>query len=309
MKKVILVGGFPGSGKSSYIKNLVNEGYVNLNRDTIGSTEKLMIDYKYHLANGTEKLVLDNTYPTVESRKELIQLAHKYGYKIEAWFMSTSIEDAQVNIATRMYQRYGKLLMPEDIRNSKDPNMFPPAVIFKYKKEYQKPGAIEGFDNIIELKFKRNPYTYTNKAIILDYDGTLRDTISGDKFPVTPDDIKILPNRIETLKKYLAAGYILLGVSNQSGVAKGKLTKEMAVKCFEKTNELLGINIDVRFCPHSIPPIVCYCRKPMPGLGIQFVEEYKLNPADCIMVGDMTTDKTFSQRCGFKFMDQDEFFK
>ena len=51
------------------------------------------------------------------------------------------------------------------------------------------------------------------------------------------------------------------------------------------------------------------CFKPMPGMGAEFIEKYKLNPSECIMVGDMTSDKTFAKRCGFQFMDAEEFFK
>jgi histidinol phosphatase-like enzyme len=58
-----------------------------------------------------------------------------------------------------------------------------------------------------------------------------------------------------------------------------------------------------------VPPITCYCRKPAPGMGAYFIEKYKLNPAKCIMVGDMGSDKTFAARCGFQYADASEFFK
>jgi HAD superfamily hydrolase (TIGR01662 family) len=306
---IVLITGFPASGKSSQVKALVDQGYMNLNRDEIGGSIDNLHSYADGYMSHGMKLVLDNTYGTKESRASIIKIAKSHGYKIECWVMSTSIEDAQVNAITRQIQRYGKLFMPEDFKGIKDPNMFPPAALFTYKKSYEKPTLSEGFDSIVDIKFKRNPSVYKNKALILDYDGTLRETISGEKFPTKPSDVRILPGRIEKLKEYQAKGYNLLGISNQSGVSKGKLSQQDAIDCFNKTNELLGLFIEVHFCPHSVPPIVCYCRKPMPGLGIMLVEKYKLNPADTIYVGDMTTDKTFAARCGFKFINQDEFFK
>ena len=66
---------------------------------------------------------------------------------------------------------------------------------------------------------------------------------------------------------------------------------------------------DYKYCPHKAGPTNCYCRKPMPGLGVEFIEKYGLDPSRCIMVGDMTSDKTFAKRCGFQYMDQAEFFK
>ena len=220
------------------------------------------------------------------------------------------MEDSSVNAVTRMIKRHGKLFRTaDDYKNCKDPNMFPPAVLFKGRKELIKPTKTEGFSDVITIKFKRQHNGYTNKAILLDYDGTLRDTKSGSIYPTNVDDIFILPGRIEKLKEYIAKGYILLGVSNQSGVAKGALTYERAKECFDKTNQLLGLDIDVSFCPHSVPPIVCYCRKPGVGHGVEFIEKYKLDPSQCIMVGDMKTDETFAKRCGFKYQEASEFFR
>lgn len=66
---------------------------------------------------------------------------------------------------------------------------------------------------------------------------------------------------------------------------------------------------EILYCPHKVPPITCYCRKPGPGMGVELIFKYKLDPRKCVYVGDMTTDKTFAARCGFKFEDHTEFFK
>lgn len=311
-KKVILITGFPGSGKSSYTQDLVDKGYVNLNRDKLGSTEKVLDQLGGLLSNVSvvDKIVLDNTYGTKESRAEVIRIAKICNADVECWEMDTSMEDSQFNAVQRQIERTGKLMGPEDFKLTKDVNLFAPVVIYTYKNKYEEPTIDEGFSVVKKLKFTRNPFPdgFRNKAVIFDYDGTLRETISGNKYPVTPDDIRILPGRIEKLKQLEKEGYFLLGVSNQSGVAKGDLTAEMARKCFEKTNKLLGFDIDVEFCPHSIPPVVCFCRKPSPGLGVHFIHKYKLDPKKVIMVGDMTSDKTFAKRCGFSYVDQKDFF-
>lgn len=306
--------GFPGSGKSTITKELVSKGYTNYNRDTIGSTEKLLSELTSALMPvrpfGRDKIVLDNTYGTKESRKPIIELAKKYGYEIECIEMSTTMEEAQYNAVQRQIERLGKYPTPEELKEAKDVNLFPPVVIYTYKNKYEKPDKAEGFDDIVKYQFVRKPFPaeYKNKAVIFDYDGTLRDTISGAKYPTDPSDVKILPGRIEKLKQLKAEGYILLGLSNQSGIAKGKLTMDAAKACFKKTNDLLGFDIDVEFCSHSIPPVVCFCRKPSPGYGVHFIHKYKLDPAQTIMVGDMTSDKTFAARCGFKYVDQSKFF-
>jgi D-glycero-D-manno-heptose 1,7-bisphosphate phosphatase len=136
---------------------------------------------------------------------------------------------------------------------------------------------------------------------------SLRLSSGPQKYPYEFAHIQILPGRSERLKEYQKRGYILLGVSNQSGIARGT-PQEKIVACFEETNKRLGVQIDYQFCPHRIPPVSCYCRKPHSGIGALFIEKYKLNPSDCIMVGDMTSDATFAERCGFCFIHSNTFF-
>ena len=154
------------------------------------------------------------------------------------------------------------------------------------------------------------PAEFENKAIILDYDDTLRRSAGPNPWPEEKSQIEILPGRRAELDEYAAQGYLLLGVSNQSAVEKkdSPLTAEKATELFRHTNKLLGQDIDFEFCPHHRFPVQCYCRKPHAGLGAHFIWKYKLDPSQCIMVGDQTSDKTFARRCGFQFMDADEFF-
>lgn len=308
---VIMVCGAPASGKSTLTKELAKQNYVVLNRDTIGGTiAGLLPRLEQHITN-KENVVLDNLFPNIESRKPFIDLCKSKGVDISCKHMATSIEDAQFNAVQRMINLTGKFPSLEEIKKNSHPNIFPVVVLFKYKKEHQKPTMGEGFSKVEVIKFERkdNP-DFTNKALILDYDGTLRECIGGnEKYPVVKEQIEIKKNRTETLQRYKDQGYILLGCSNQSGVAKGELTYDTAVELFNHTNKLLGHDIDVAFCPHQSAPPVCYCRKPQVGFGVEFINKYKLNRQDCIFVGDYTTDKTFATRCGFEYVDQEEFFK
>ena len=166
------------------------------------------------------------------------------GVPVRCVWVDTSIEDAQVNAVMRMVRKYGAFLSPDEIKKAsrKDPNAFGPSVLFRYRKGFEEPTTTEGFASVERVAFKRSPASpdYTQKALLLDYDGTLRRTKSGDKYPKTPDDIEILPGRRERLLKYKNEGWRLLGVSNQGDVARGRLTIEAARACFERTNELQG---------------------------------------------------------------------
>lgn len=308
--EILMVMGYPASGKSTYVDKKLREGYMRLNRDTLGGTlDSLAARLDAEITAGRRSFVLDNTYPTIESRRPILAVGKQHNIPVRCLLLDTSIEDAQVNACVRMIRIEGKLLMPEEVKRVKNPNIFPPAALFGYRKSFQKPDLSEGFAAIEKVPFQREAEAgYSGKALLLDYDGTLRKTKSGDKYPKHPDDIEILPGRKEVLERYLKEGYRLLGVSNQGDVARGKLTLADAEACFQKTNELLGIPIEVAFCPHNPAPINCYCRKPMPGLAVAYIEKYKLDRRETIMVGDMTSDQTFANRAGIRYVDAAAFF-
>jgi histidinol-phosphate phosphatase family protein len=315
--EVVIVMGYPCSGKSTVAESLTRRGYAHFNRDEVGgsiadlhaSLDKFLTELPENAR--IEGVVLDNTYPGSDARTEVVKIAAKHGHSVRCMWLQTSIEDAQVNASQRQIERYRRLLTNlDEIKRSTDPGIFPSTVLFRYRKQFKEPHPSEGFSLLERVTFVRKPYgpEHVNKALILDYDGTLRETKSGQKYPTDPDDIRILPGRREILQRYLDRGYKLLGASNQSGVHKGILTANQARELFFKTNELLGHNIDFSFCPHQ-SRIECYCRKPMPGMAIEFIHRYKLDPAQTIMVGDMTSDRTFARRAGIQYQDQADFFR
>ena len=309
--KVTMVMGYPASGKSTLTKNLVDGGAISLNRDTEGGKITDLLPKMETLLQDKKDIVLDNLFALAEVRKPFIDLAKKHGADISCLLMGTSIEDAQFNVVQRAIGLLGKFPSPEVIKEAKHTNVFPPLVLFKYKKEFQKPTTTEGFSEVKVVPFvrKQDP-SFTNKALLIDYDGTLRECINGnDKYPVIESQIEVKPNRKKVLDAYQEQGYRLLGVSNQSGVAKGILTEDQCDKLFQATNKMVGVDIEYRFCPHQSNPISCYCRKPMPGIFVDFMLKYKLDPKQCIMIGDLTSDKTFAHRSGIQYVDQAEFFK
>lgn len=306
-----MVCGPQGSGKSTYTKELIDQGFISLNRDTEGGNiASLLPKLEQHLKDG-KNVVLDNTFPSIEVRKPFIDLCKQYNADISCKVMDIKIEDAQFNVAQRMIDILGHFPTHEEIKKSKHPNIFPVVVLFKYKKEYQKPTTDEGFSKVEFIKFKRkhNP-EFINKALILDYDSTIRDCIGGNgKYPTDESHVQVRAHCTKIIEDYRAKGYKILGISNQSGVAKGELTYEKAVSLFEHTNKLLGTEIDFNFCHHQSAPPVCYCRKPQVGLFVMLMNKYKLNPAECLFVGDYKTDETLAKRCGMPFMYESEFFK
>jgi HAD superfamily hydrolase (TIGR01662 family) len=307
MNEVVIVMGYPAAGKTRTTQGYVDKGFARLNRDTQGGTVADLLPQLDVLLSSKKNVVMDNLFATRASRAGVLATAKKHKARVTCVNLGASLEDAQFNACLRMMERAGKILDPTE--KTGDPNLFPMAVIYKYRKEYERPLDSEGFEEIRSVPFVREwPKDWTNAAFIFDYDGTLRDTKNGDKFPTSTDNIVILPGRKEKLAKLKKDGALLLGVSNQSGIAKGELTKDRAIECFQHTNKLLGVDIDFQFCPHKVPPITCYCRKPGTGLGVALIVKYKLDPRKCVFVGDMGTDKSFAERCHFQFQDQNRFF-
>ena len=156
---------------------------------------------------------------------------------------------------------------------------------------------------------------YTNKALFLDIDGTIRETEHlSNKYPTHPDEVKLIHPQIkmrEKLEEYRQAGYQLIGVSNQSGIAKGIVTVEQADEIFERTRSLLGYTeteFPILYCPHRAAPISCFCRKPQTGMAMECIMKQKINPEKSIMVGDMKTDEGMSNRLKIKYYDVKAFW-
>jgi HAD superfamily hydrolase (TIGR01662 family) len=111
------------------------------------------------------------------------------------------------------------------------------------------------------------------------------------------------------LTKYQNEGYMLYGISNQSGICKNILSISDVIDCMNETKRLLDIDFPISFCPHNSFPIKCYCRKPQSGLFLEAIYKYKINPLLSIMVGDRTEDKTSAKRLNMKYMSPIDFFK
>jgi len=311
--EVVLLMGIQGAGKSEWVKAYEEAGYARLNRDINGGKlNDLIPELKELLAQGHQRIVLYNTYPTRISREPVITAAHAHAIPVRCRYLATSQADARINVVSRVLERYGRLLGPDDMKElaKTDPNLPPPAAMQRWLNSFEPPALDEGFSAVDEIPFQRRAQPdWTNKGLLLDVDGTIRKTHSGEIYPRTADDVRLLPGRREVLQKWIDAGYSLFFVSNQSGIASKKLSREDAEAAFARTIELLDLPVtEVCFCPHRAFPVVCYCRKPMPGMGVDLMRRYKLSPEDLVMVGDMGSDAAFAAGLSVKYFEAEEFF-
>nr|WP_263430309.1 aldo/keto reductase [Nannocystis pusilla] len=311
--EVVVMMGVQGAGKSSEVARYLERGYARLNRDLIGGDlDGLVPKLGELLAAGQRRVVLDNTYATRVSRYPVIRMAHAHGVPVRCRFLATPIDEAYANVVLRILERYGKLLGPDELKElaKDDPNLPPPAAMAKWAASFEAPHVDEGFGAVEEVPFvRRVDPQFTGKGLLLDVDGTLRKTKSGEIFPRSADDVELLPNRREVLQRWVDEGYKLFFVSNQSGVSSQTVTKEAVEAAFARTIALLDLPVtEVMYCPHPAFPAGCFCRKPLPGLGVSLVQRHGLAREAVIMVGDMDSDRDFARALGVKYADAHEFF-
>jgi aryl-alcohol dehydrogenase-like predicted oxidoreductase/predicted kinase/histidinol phosphatase-like enzyme len=308
---VVLVIGVPGAGKSSLAQDLVADGYARLNRDERGGTLRSLIPLlREHLRQGSRRVVLDNTYGSRAARNEVVEAAWAEGVPVRAVWVDTGLEDAQVNVASRILDRYGHLPGPQELKaaSRSDPAALAPTALFRHRREFEPPREDEGFARIDRVPFRRRPSTGTGRGVLLWYDGVVRTTRSGDPRPRAADDTVLLPGRREALHRLAGEGHVLLGLSWNPEVAQGRVTAEEIEASFGATSLELGLEVPVAWCPHGDGPPTCWCRRPLPGLGVLLLREHGLDPSRSLYVGRDVADRALARALGLTFRDAADVF-
>lgn len=146
------------------------------------------------------------------------------------------------------------------------------------------------------------------RVAFLDRDGTI---IIDKHYLRRPEDVELLPGTVEGLRTFRDAGYVLVVVTDQSGVARGYFTEEDVRAVHARLEELLlghGIRLAaILYCPHhphgtvAAYALACDCRKPKPGMARQ--AEALRGPIDYARswsIGDKPSDVEFGKNLGTK---------
>jgi len=134
------------------------------------------------------------------------------------------------------------------------------------------------------------------RALLLDRDGVInKDTCYLHRI----QDFEFLPGAIEACRSFQAAGYLLIVITNQAGIARGYYTEED----FHVLNDWMidqfkqhGVRLDRVFYSPFHPDGLeqykqdSYCRKPNPGLILQAQGEFDIDLSASILVGDKESD-------------------
>ena len=284
--EVVLIMGLPGAGKSTIARAMAEQGYARLNRDEAGgSLRGLLPDLQRLVDEGRSRIVLDNTYMSRASRARVVQAANSLGLPVRCVWLGTGVEDAQVNAVSRIIANHGRLLGPDEMKQAvkRDISAFAPTVQFRHQRELEPPNPAEGFSRIDVVPFERRcDPAFTNKALIVWCDDSIAD-------------------RGSVLRGYQDEGWLLLGLAWRPAIEGGTMTHEQVDADFARLQERLGVSIEILYCPHAAGPPKCWCRKPLPGLGVVFIQRHRLDPSQCIYVGAGPQDPGFARRLGFQY--------
>lgn len=143
------------------------------------------------------------------------------------------------------------------------------------------------------------------KAVFLDRDGTL---VHPKHYPSRPEELQLYAGIGPELRMLQQAGFRLVVITNQAGIARGYFTADDLQHMHEHlTSELaqLGVQLDaIYFCPHhpdgAIPELAirCDCRKPQPGMLLRAAADLDLDLRASWFVGDILDDIEAGNRAG-----------
>jgi D-glycero-D-manno-heptose 1,7-bisphosphate phosphatase len=135
------------------------------------------------------------------------------------------------------------------------------------------------------------------RAAFIDRDGVIN---ADHGYVHRIDRFELLPGVPAALRRLKAAGFLLIVVTNQSGIARGLFTEADYLGLTQHLRDILagqGAQLDaVYHCPHLPDASVaayraqCDCRKPNPGMILRGIAEFGIDPARSMLIGDKTSD-------------------
>lgn len=137
-----------------------------------------------------------------------------------------------------------------------------------------------------------------NKAIFLDRDGVINRKVPEKDFVKNVDELIYLPKVKQIIGMVKKKGYLVIIVSNQSGINRGIIKKENIEKINEKLRKELKIDA-IYYCPH-LPDENCACRKPKTGLIEKAAKDFDIDVKNSLLIGDNDFDIAAGNAAGCK---------
>jgi D-glycero-D-manno-heptose 1,7-bisphosphate phosphatase len=140
------------------------------------------------------------------------------------------------------------------------------------------------------------------KAVFLDRDGTIIVDPPDERVDKI-EKIQLFPQTLEALKLLAGLDFGVIIITNQAGIAEGRITEEEFKVINGKVLDMLkptGIKIlKTYMCPHG-PDDNCDCRKPKPTMILQAAKDFDIDLAESYMIGDHLSDIMAGVNAGTK---------
>jgi D-glycero-D-manno-heptose 1,7-bisphosphate phosphatase len=141
--------------------------------------------------------------------------------------------------------------------------------------------------------------TAPRPAVFLDRDGVLTEAIVTDGVPRPADSgagLRLRPGVEATCRRLRAAGLLLVCITNQPDIARGKISRASVESANADLQARLGLDA-VIVCPHDDADL-CDCRKPLPGMLLRAADDFGIDLARSVMVGDRWRDIEAGRKAG-----------
>lgn len=140
-------------------------------------------------------------------------------------------------------------------------------------------------------------------GIFLDRDGVIVRKAADGQYIANVSEMEFLPGSPEAIAELSRSGFKVIVVTNQRGVATGKITlsdlEEIHARLMHVVASFGGCICDIFYCPHDVSED-CTCRKPRAGMLLRAAEKHQLTLSECWMVGDAATDIEAGKSAGCK---------
>src|SRR6266481_6189225 len=157
-------------------------------------------------------------------------------------------------------------------------SVFLPTRLHEFKSRISLPGIF-----FVRLSKK----IFFMKAIFLDRDGVINRKAADGEYITNWLEMETLPGALAAAVALDRAGYLIFVVTNQRGVAIGKILEADLNEIHRRMKQEFvdaGARIkEIYCCPHDVQ-VNCQCRKPKPGMLFQAAREHNLNLADCWII-------------------------
>ena len=140
-------------------------------------------------------------------------------------------------------------------------------------------------------------------AVLLDRDGVINRNRTD--YVKSWDEFEFLPGSLEALRMLAEQGTRVIVVTNQSVVGRGIIPQDELDRIHARMTreiEAHGGRIDAILCCSHSPDDGCLCRKPRPGLLLEAMDRFQLDPNLCYVVGDSLNDLMAARAAGLPFV-------